>query len=117
MDTWSDETKQSQTKPILTDLPRPAQQKTSLTFLLTKTYTTTPQSQKRIQTNPISLLQPPQTPADHQQTEPNEQEMSEYERPGKTVSPKDKNGLCRQTIMWYNTPTNTLHLSHSLETL
>ena len=58
MDTWSHGTKQSQTKPILTDLPLPAQQKTSLTFLLTKTYTTTPQSQKQSQTNPIS---PPAT--------------------------------------------------------
>ena len=56
MDTWSHGTKQSQTKPILTDLPLPAQQKTSLTFLLTKTYTTTPQSQKQSQTNPISPL-------------------------------------------------------------
>jgi len=62
MDTWSDETKQSQTKPILTDLPLPAQQKTSLTSFLEKTYTTTPQSQKQSQTKPISPSRPPRRP-------------------------------------------------------
>ena len=52
-DTWGHETKQSQTKPILTDLPLPAKPKTSLTSFLTRPYATTPQSQKQTQTNPI----------------------------------------------------------------
>jgi len=54
LDTWCHETKQSQTKPISAQKLLPAKQKTSLTLLLTKTYTTTPQSQKQSQTNPIS---------------------------------------------------------------
>jgi len=54
LDTWSRGSKQSQTKPISPDLPLPSQQKTSLTFLLTKTYATTPESQKQSQTKPIS---------------------------------------------------------------
>jgi len=59
LDTWSRGTKQSQTKPIFRDLPLPAKRKTSLTFFVTKPYATTPQTQKRTQTNPISPLQPP----------------------------------------------------------
>jgi len=35
-------------------LPLPAQHRTSLTSFLTRPYTTTPQSQKQSQTNPIS---------------------------------------------------------------
>jgi hypothetical protein len=54
MDTWCRETKRTQTKPILTDLPLPAEQRTSLTSFSRTTYATTPQSQKRTQTNPIS---------------------------------------------------------------
>jgi hypothetical protein len=54
MDTWCRETKRTQTKPILTDLPLPARQKTSLTYSLERSYATTPQSRKRTQTNPIS---------------------------------------------------------------
>jgi len=54
LDTWSRGTKQSQTKPILPDLPLPAKQKTSLTSSLTRNYANTPQTQKQSQTNPIS---------------------------------------------------------------
>jgi len=54
LDTWSRRTKQSQTKPILPDFPLPATPRTSLTYWLKRTYTTTPQSQKQSQTNPIS---------------------------------------------------------------
>jgi len=57
MDTWSRGTKQSQTKPILPDLPLPAKRKTSLNSFVTRPYASTPQSQKQSQTNPIS---PPQ---------------------------------------------------------
>ena len=58
LDTWSHGTKQSQTKPILPDLPLPPQEKASLTSLLTRNYATTPRTQKQSQTNPIS---PPAT--------------------------------------------------------
>jgi len=54
LDTWSRGTKQSQTKPILPDLPLPAKHKSSLTSFLTRLYVTTPQRQKQSQTNPIS---------------------------------------------------------------
>jgi len=54
LDTWSRGTKQSQTKPILPDLPLPSQRETALTSLLVMFYATTPQSQKQTQTNPIS---------------------------------------------------------------
>jgi len=53
LDTWSRRTKQSQTKPISTKKPLPAKHKTSLTSCLIWIYPTTPQSQKRTQTNPI----------------------------------------------------------------
>jgi len=53
LDTWSRGTKQSQTKPILPDLPLPSQRETALTSLLTRPYATTPQSQKQTQTKPI----------------------------------------------------------------
>ena len=53
LDTWSHGTKQSQTKPILPDLPLPAPHKTALTSFPKTTYATTPQSQKQTQTNPI----------------------------------------------------------------
>jgi len=58
LDTWLRGTKQSQTKPISTKKPLPAQRKTSLTSCLTMNYANTPQSQKQSQTNPIS---PPAT--------------------------------------------------------
>jgi len=54
LDTWSRGTKQSQTKPISAQKPLPAQPKTSLTSFFTRPYTTTPQTQKQTQTNPIS---------------------------------------------------------------
>jgi len=54
LDTWSHGTKQSQTKPILHKKPLPSQQKTALSSLFTRSYATTPQSQKQSQTNPIS---------------------------------------------------------------
>jgi len=54
LDTWSRGTKQSQTKPILPDLPLPSQPNTSLTYFVTRPYATTPQTQKQSQTNPIS---------------------------------------------------------------
>ena len=62
MDTWSHETKQSQTKPILPDLPLPAKRKTSLTSFVTRPYATTPQTQKQTQTKPISPRTAPTPP-------------------------------------------------------
>jgi hypothetical protein len=56
LDTWSRGTKRTQTNPILTKKPLPARQKTSLTSFLARPYATTPQTQKRTQTNPISSL-------------------------------------------------------------
>ena len=54
LDTWSHETKQSQTKPISSKKFLAAKPKTSLTPFFTKDYVNTPQSQKQTQTNPIS---------------------------------------------------------------
>jgi len=62
LDTWSRKTKQSQTKPILPDLPLPAKPKTALTSLLAMPYTTTPQTQKQSQTNPICPRTAPTPP-------------------------------------------------------
>jgi hypothetical protein len=60
LDTWSCQTKQTQTKPILPDLPLTARQKTALISFSTRPYATTPQTQKQTQTNPISPPGPKQ---------------------------------------------------------
>jgi len=54
LDTWSHETKQSQTKPILPKKPLPSKRKSSLNACLAKAYANTPESQKQTQTKPIS---------------------------------------------------------------
>ena len=54
MDTWCHETKRTQTNPISAKKPLTAKPKTTLTFLFTRPYAKTPQSQKQSQTNPIS---------------------------------------------------------------
>jgi len=71
LDTWSHETKQSQTKPISAKKPLPALRKTSLTSFLAIIYATTLQTRKQSQTKPISnpatrreaQFQPRPTPA------------------------------------------------------
>jgi len=90
LDTWSRGTKQSQTKPISPDLPLPSQQKTALSSLFTRSYATTPQSQKQTQTNPIS------TPADLR-THP---ESTESRKPQNGCS-KPKPDITYQYCTWH----------------